>query len=317
VNTGISRSELFAKLGVMRLADSLIDSAYTFVEQEILRENLEGSPHGTPWHTSFHASAFPGKERECGRAAIYSLMDVPTLDEISNDSRALMDVGKDVETQIVRRLERYGVLISASPDDAVQTNFTLPEYWLTGNTDAVVLNPGWKKGHVLEFKGKDHDKIMQMRTGLLEPDEYHIAQCKAYISLANIFSHTLWPDLEPVNTGTLIYFSRQRPRVTAEFFFEIDHTFFELGLSRLRAWQQHFLDGTLPEHPFGGKEWSKEPCGWCAYKRDVCKVDWKAGVTKLEDSVAHEHARKIRPSYDYTTIREAVLARWSKEKQHG
>jgi hypothetical protein len=212
---------------------------------------------------------------------------------------------------VVKRWEEYGILLSAGPDAEVQTAFEFPEWWLTGSTDAIIKPPGWNRGHVIEVKTKYDDVINQMKLGQKSYDEVHRRQCLTYIGMANAVSSELWPELDPVIDGSIYYISRDRPRNTVEYFFDLDSNFLQLGVERLAQWKQYFLEGHLPERP---KEWrwTEEPCKWCPVKRQ-CKMDIKADVYKLEDSATIEYAKGIRKDYDYATKRAIVLDRWANE----
>src|SRR5689334_2129466 len=100
-----TRSELFQKLGIMKpLVNPILDAAYEIEEKQIWLEDLQSSPHGQHWHVSFHASSFPGDDpKACGRAAMYSLMNIPAQEPIDRKGRAVMEAGKDIENRIVWR----------------------------------------------------------------------------------------------------------------------------------------------------------------------------------------------------------------------
>lgn len=306
---GLSRRELLSQLGINPLVDPVIELAYARVEEKIWRENLDSSVHGNHWHTSFHASEFPGDTpKACGRKAIYSLLDIPDRDPVEPRGRAIMDAGKALEVEIVRRLHEAGVLISAGPDDPVQTGFVVPEVWLTGNCDAIIQPPGWNKGHVIEIKGKDPDKIKEMQRAQRGPDPEHVNQLRTYIGLANAVSSVMWPKLEPVTDGSLLYVDRSRPRNTFEFYYEINDHFMQTGLARLAEWKELFLEEKLPDRPKRWR-WTEEPCEWCPVKK-LCKKDLKEDVYDLPESNAVKFAKEIRPSYDYEATRDAVINRW-------
>lgn len=118
-------------------------------------------------------------------------------------------------------------------------------------------------------------------------------------------------ELEPLRTGSLIYMARDRPNKTVEYVFEHDEAWFQSGLEVLAKQRAFFENNELPEHPFGGKEWSKLPCAWCDHKRETCKPDVKAGVTKLTESSGVEWARKVYGGYDAEQIINSTLERWS------
>lgn len=117
--------------------------------------------------------------------------------------------------------------------------------------------------------------------------------------------------LESCRTGSLVYHSRERPnKVRKEWFFELDPNFMETGRAVLRDVIDHFKRGELPPHPFGGKGWSELPCKWCKFKREACRKDEKAGITRIDKSHAIEFARSVRPGYSFADQEKAVLERW-------
>lgn len=312
---GITRAALFAKLGVIRVIEPMTLQAYEDHEREIWEKDLENSPHGEAWHTSFHASRFPGDDpMACGRAAVYGLMNIPSPTPISPYLRALGDAGKDIEKQIVTRWKRAGVLLSADADAEVQTGFVDEEVWLTGNTDAVLLLPGWRRPHVVDVKTKKDTYVDDMKIGSRDADAAHRRQILTYIGLAHERSAEMWPGFDPVQDGSLYYVSRDNPRNTFEFFYTYDKEFMTQGRHKLRAWKQAFLEGELPPRPQHWK-WSESPCQWCPLKKHVCKPDFKARITRLEDSAALEFATSIRPTYSYDDTRAAVIGRWERKNR--
>lgn len=131
----------------------MIEAAY---QLELHREWSIGdkSPHGHAWHTSFHASEFPGLNRiACGRYAVYKLLDPPAAEPIKPFLKAWFDLGTNLEHDWVRRLNAYGVLLSAdvTADAQYQTGFVDEEHWLTGSSDAIVLTPQ-RQAHCVEIK---------------------------------------------------------------------------------------------------------------------------------------------------------------------
>src|ERR1700723_1139590 len=141
---GLSRDEFYNSLfGASPIIESMLLAAYEREEQEIWRGDLESSPHGQKWNTSFHASSFPGDDPfACGRLAVYGLMNPPPNEPIAPWLRGWFDLGKNLELDWVRRLARDGRLLSvdqtARPNEP-QTAFVDAEHWLTGGTDAIVL----------------------------------------------------------------------------------------------------------------------------------------------------------------------------------
>lgn len=306
----LSRRELFSRLGLIRIVDPLTESAYESYEQTIYEDDLDSSPHGRPWHTSFHGSAFPGDDKKaCARKALYSLINIPDKSPVDTRGRQLMDTGKDIEVQIVRRWEKAGMLLSAGPDEQTQTGFALPEFWLTCSTDAVVQPPGWDRGHVVEIKTKSDQAVTDMRRGRRTYDPYHRKQLLCTIAMAHLFSRKLWPELDTVRDGSLYYVSRENPRNTMEYWFDLDLEFFEAGLDQLERWRQLFFWEELPERDKSWR-WTEQPCQYCAVKR-LCKADHKDNIRNLRGSHAIKFAESIRTDYDYGHTREKVLERWA------
>ena len=299
--------ELVTRLGAYTPASSALDHAYRVAELD------EGdSPHGWPWHTSFHASDLPPDlDRACTRRMVLGLMGLPDTDVPDPEGRAIMDAGKDIERQIVRRYHRAGMLLSAPPDEPIQTGFALASHWLTTSVDAVVLLPGWNRGHVVEVKGKDNerDAFNKLAKGEVLPEPEYVAQLQCEINMANIASPAMWPDLEPVETGSLLFVNRARPGRRLEFVYEMDRPWFDRLLDRLLQARAGFQTGFLPEHPFDGKGWSEEPCAWCPYKKHYCKPAWKRELTRLEQVA--EMVTETGMEYDYNERRTAVLMRWA------
>jgi hypothetical protein len=348
----LSRQALFAALGLIQIVEPLTDRVYAELERKIWEDDLESSPHGQPWHTSFHASSFPGDEQTaCGRRQVYSLLNVPEPAPTSRFLRSVGDAGKAIEDELVSRWGRAGILLSADADSVVQSGFTDPEHWLTGNTDAAILPYRWNRPHIVEVKSKAKDKVEEMRMGRRGPDPKHRNQCLTYIGLAHEqhpWKHVWicskrWRiiadvhrkagkcphcspsgedttcatriDLEPALSGSIFYLSRDDPSITHEFVFHYDEEFLAQGRARIAEWRDNFLEGKLPDRPqhADGKVvgWSEEPCKWCPMKKHVCKPDWQNKINSLELSHAVEHTKKIRPGYDVNNTTQAVKDRWN------
>lgn len=319
----VSRFDLFAQLGILKVVEPTTQAAYLKVTEDEWRSQFIEAPHGQPWHTSFHASQFPGgDDRACARKALYSLMNIPRPKPIDRGGRTVMAAGRGIEYELVKTLSESGVLLSADPDEPTQTGFVDPDCWLTGNTDAVILPAGWNKGHVVEVKSKDHEVVTAMRNGERGPDPEHVRQVKTYIGMAHAASQELWPDLDPVTGGSIYYLSRNRPNVTAEFLFNLDEDLYEDGRTKLLQWKQWFLDDELPSRPPDWM-WTEEPCKYCQYKnlkladgtKVGCKQDDLTGVTKLSESTAVTFAAELNIDYDYDLAKAAVIARWQKGKK--
>lgn len=318
---GKTRPELLAALGLLDPVEPVTKRAFKHHEEKVWRGKLDDSPHGIPWHESFHASSFPGDDdRACGRYAVYGLMDVPGHEPAPRKLRGQATVGSAVEDMLVERWGSYGVLLSNSHDSDYQTNFTDEEHWLTGNCDALIVPEGWDRPHVVEVKTKAHEVVLAMKRLQRGPDDKHVRQCKTYIGRAHEEADR-WPDYKPCMSGTIYYCSRDDPEFTRSFFYSYDPNFMAQGRARLAAWRDNFQRGELPEHPFGGKEWSQLPCKWCKYKKHACKPDEtrkvegkKEPITRLRDSHGIDWADEVYDfNYDYDKTRKAVLDRWNAE----
>jgi hypothetical protein len=309
---GLSRLELLQKLGVApraRMIDRLLEAGYRSHSEREWRQDLDRSPHGALWHTSFHASSFPGDDpKACGRKELYTLMGLPRVAPIDRRGRTIMDAGKDLEVQQVMRLHHLGVLISEPPWSPTQTGFVLPDYWLTGNVDAVVLPDGYTTPHVVEIKGKDDEAVQKMWRHEQSYDPAHRHQLLTYIGMAHDLTPQIWPLLYPARDGTLLYVSRNRPYNTMEYPFEHDPGFMRAGYRRLQEWKGMYIANDLPPRDRSWR-WTEPPCKWCQWKK-ICKADIKKDVDKLHDSTAIPAARAFLPTYDYERTRHAVFDRW-------
>lgn len=331
---GLTRQELFSRLQLLRLMEPLAEEALEAREDLAWRGKLgDDSPHGRPWHTSFHASSFPGDNPlACPRKALYTLMDIPQDKPFSPKSRLMMEMGKTVEQFYVEGFYHQGILLSPPPWESVQLGFTDPETWLTGNSDAVILHPRLGRPIVWECKMKYARDIKAMQVGLKEPDPGHIIQTKTYIAgMRSVMKH-LKPDLPEIRDGVIFYASRDNPRDTAEFYIEYDPAFWEKGRAQLKIWKDWFEQDILPSqeagvwpldinakgvevvskrHPLGKDwRWTYQPCQWCDFQK-TCKQDFKDGVVKLSESNGTDMARTFRPNdYSVEKIRDAVFAAW-------
>lgn len=310
-----SRAELFAKLGYTKpIVTPILDAAFKNEEEQIWKQDLQSSPHGQHWHLSFHASSFPGDNpKACGRQALYSLMNIPAFNPIDRAGRSVMEAGKAIEEIIVWRLYRTGLLLTDPPDSEHQMGFEDEEHWLTGSPDAIIKNPTDNTPFPIEIKSKDGEVVEQMQQGRRSFDPAHRSQVLTYIGLTYERQSILWPDLEPLKAGAILYASRNRPSEDHEFKFQYNKDFMDKGYEKLSEWKESYLNEELPQtqekkHPFGWK-WTEPPCKWCPIKK-VCKADFQAGITSLSESHGIKHAEEVRGNYDYDETRNAVLERW-------
>lgn len=313
--------ELFRKFNVVKDhpdLDKITDQAYKDLEEKIWRENLESSPHGRPWFTSFHASSFPDMEKACGRKALYTMLDTPEPEPISPFLRGVAEAGKAIEYQIVYRWIKAGIMLGVKEpkfDGAPieQLKFEDPETWLTGSCDAVLdLRPEYKHVVPVDVKSKTQKVLDEMLSGQRSYEPKNYLQVQAYLYLCNKFHKEMgWEDmgLLPANGAYIYYVSRENPRSAKEFFVPINWDVINNGVEKLKEWQIHFIEQTLPERPKSWR-WTEEPCKWCVFKKEVCKPDYKEKIQVLSESNAIKVATKLRKDYDYKEIRKEVESRW-------
>lgn len=293
------------------IVSPILKACYEKEEEQIYAENLGSSPHGEKWHTSFHASSFPGYDpKACGRKAIYTLMDIPNDKPVNRKGRAIMEAGKAVEEQIVWRFARAGILLTPDPDAEHQLHLETPDAWLTGSPDAIIKLPSGG-AHVVEIKSKAHEKILEMISGLRGYDDVHKTQLFAYTAtlLSERYKTTTLGSI--IEGHSILYASRDDPSTTCEYRFDLpDPEFFQTGVERLTEWKLNFQNDILPERPKEWK-WTETPCKYCPFKKFACKPDYKDNVVELSKSNGIEFAKEIRTEYDYESTRKEVLERWS------
>lgn len=344
---GLTRLELWNELGKVSVIEPLLINAYQVQEDDIWRSGAEDSPHGMPWHTSFHASEFPGDDpTTCGRALVYSLLGPPNPEPITPHLRAWFDIGKNLELDWIRRWAYYGVLLSAdqTAGDEIQTGFSDSAHWLTGSSDAIVLPPYWTRGHCVEVKTTSHEKVQNMLQGGDPPRSHgkYIRQTKTYVALAHeepymptvmvcdVSGLMIIPELgmcrgghknacsprivtlEPPNDGTLIYSSREEPLTTVSFYVAYDPEFMAAGRARLEELKGFFMRDEIPPHPREHQKakWSVDPCEFCDLKKFICKPDYTDKAVTLSKSHMRSWGKKVRKDFDIDERRRAVLDRW-------
>lgn len=325
----LSRFEFFSRLQLIQHVNPLVERAY----ESVLRERWQSQSddvaeeRGHLWHTSFHASQFPGDDpMACGRESIYRMLDIPSDGPPSRRLHLTAEAGKAMEVDMVTVLHEYGRLISAPPTAKEQTNFTIPEAMLTGTVDSAVVMRD--RPTPVEIKTKHESVISQMRMGMVGPDDKHIRQVKTQMGLVRAAQESgdMWTQYELCDRSYVYYMPRDTkydprdPIPTAEFLVEYDERFFKAGLERLKQWRALFDEEVLLEldpgkrtskfgHPHGWK-WSYPPCQFCSYKK-ACQKDFREGVTDLAETAAIDIAVKARPDYDYSAARKRVMDRWS------
>jgi CRISPR/Cas system-associated exonuclease Cas4 (RecB family) len=315
-----SRQELFAAAGLIPDGpdlDAITEQSYLLQEEKERKGMLAKQPGGR----AFYASMFPGGEDEkrCPRYALYSMMNVPNPDPIKPTGRAVIEMGKAAEKQIVWRWGKMGLLLGVKTPEKEysylpQLGFDDKELWLSGYADAVMdIRPRWDYVLPVDVKSKSTAKIDAMRAGDLPPyEEDHYKQVQAYLYLCRKFHVSMgWEamGLLPAKLGSIFYVSRDNPRHTWVAHVPYNEEFVNAGIERLKEWREYFLNDELPERPPEWK-WTKPPCQYCPLKKQ-CKADIKADVTRLSDSHAVVLAKKLIPNYDEQKVREAVMKRWT------
>jgi hypothetical protein len=324
----------------MREVDPLTNQAYRFAEKLEAEKPRMGHQHDAPWHVSFHGSAFPGDDpKACGRRAIYTMLDIPR-GGFSRRSRQFMDAGKDLEVQLTRRWHAAGMLLSAPPDSAHQTQFEDPSVWLTSTVDALIVRPRSDRPFVGEVKNTSAEVMDAMKRLLRGPHEEYVRQVKCEIGLAH--EHGPWnvircvnsgrlavqvgkrngkipwvcPEhggdkcleeftLRPVEHGYLYYVSRDDPQETREFYFENDPAFMDAGRKQLAVWRKFFEEGVLPATQVTGKH----PFGW-NWTTDDSPCKWcpfgpTGSYVCKEDHAESVKRGKLLPLADSLAVEEA------------
>lgn len=322
----MTRKELFSRLQLVQTIEPIVEEAYDKVLRREWREKLNDSPHGHPWHVSFHASQFPGDNpMACARQAMYRMMDLPSEGPASRWLHLTAEMGKAFEVDLVDKLHKRGILISAPPTAEVQTGFEIPEVWLTGSVDSAIALR--RRATPVEIKTKHEGVLEKMRAGMVGPDDSHIKQLKTQMGLIRHAQEAgqIWTDLKHCQDGYIYYGPRDSkfdPMMggrlkTAEFYFQYDRIWFDTGIEVLKSWVRNFeeevlvVDNPSKRHPLGWR-WSYPPCQHCSYKK-ICQADHKAGVDDLSESTGIETAKAINPDYSYEDARKRVKKRWSQK----
>lgn len=335
--------EMLIQLGTLRVAEPSIDWAYMVALEERWRLQLDDSPHGRPWHTSFHASSFPGDDPQaCGRFAMYGLMDIPKGGPTDRWLHGTAEAGKSIELSIVRAVRDAGLLVQSGQEGRStdpeardehgepmpQIGFEDPDHWLTGSVDMPWMPHGHNTPLITEIKTKHEDKIREMALGQRQYDAKHRRQLLCSLGLAHehpeAFLHPVTgKPLPAAQDGVLYYHPRDTPWPgpieTFEFYFQYDPGFMEEGRAKLAEWKMSFLDDELPQkvahknrlsHPNGpGWRWSEGACKYCNLKK-ICRSDYEDGTTSLSESAAVAVATFQRPGYSHRAKRSAVLRSW-------
>jgi hypothetical protein len=305
--------ELFARLGRITVAENMVDRAYEAAAERQWRNRHLENPHGPSWFTSMHVSSFPGGDpRPCPRKLVYGMMAFAETEVLPQKAAAAGKVGIAAEEWVVDLLDLDGRLLSAAADSKHQIGFEDADHWLTGSPDLIVLPPFWNRPLVIEAKTDYLDVVEAMRRLERPCTPAHARQCCGYVDLGHHISPQLWPravvckhtwrlaertspsstrwsvlttasrtgldclieiDLQPIKDGVVLYAARDHLEIRKSWYFEHDEQRFQRGLAVLRKAQEHYAKDEIPPHPFGGRQWSADPCRFCNYKRNVCRPD--------------------------------------------
>lgn len=316
-----SLRETYAELDLLpKVVDELTDTAYRLVLKRNFEQDLGNSPHGHPWHTSFHASQFPlDKEFGCPRKAVYRLANFSEPEPPSRWLVGLGEIGKAIEVALVQKWHDLGVLISPPPTEPIQLGAQDEDSWLTCSFDSVLLPFDWNRPLPVEVKSKSLENVQKMILGARGPDDNHIAQLKVQLYFLSKNQKQWWPNLKPVTHGVIYYVARDDPKVTKEFNIALDIDWVEERMELLKEWKDLFLREEIAQtqeksHPLGWK-WSEPPCKYCPFKREICKPDWQEGITDLNESRGNSRTTELRGSYSYSRARAEVIGRWSGEDE--
>jgi hypothetical protein len=315
----------------------------------------EGHWH-TSMHVSSFSGDDP---RACPRKLAYGLMAFADSEPLPQRVPAAGIVGTAIEDWLVSMLGYDGRVLSAKADAEHQIDFEDADHWLTGSPDLVVLPRFWNRPLVVEVKSEKVERVSDMRELRRPPWPKHVRQCRGYVGLGSRISQDLWPasavckhtwrlaepgiepvldamvcpdhgihddsgclqviDLLPINAGVVVYCARDNPEIRCSWYFEHDEAWFQKGLAVLRRVQEHFAHDLIPAHPFGGKQWSVDPCRFCEYKKFVCRQDTKEGIARLTDSHGVAWSKDVYGEHAYSpeTIRRRVLERWRGREGYG
>jgi hypothetical protein len=282
------------------MVDDAFDYASERQWRERHLDNPHGQSWFTSMHVSSFPGGDP---RPCPRKLAYELMAFAHTEQMPQMAIAAGVVGSAVEDWVVSMLDLDGRLLSASHDAQHQIGLEDADHWLTGSPDLIVLPKFWNRPLVIEKKTAYIDRVNEMRNLTRACVPAHARQCLGYVGLGHHISPQLWSsavvckhtwrlaeegiepvidamvcrdhginadsgclieiELEPINSGVVLYSARDHPEVRKSWYFEHDEERFRRGLEVLRKVQSDYAHDRIPAHPFGGKQWSAEPCKYC------------------------------------------------------
>jgi hypothetical protein len=288
--------------------------------------------------------------RACERQLAYEMMGFAHAEVLPQRVYSAGAAGIGIERWATDLLEYDGRLLSVGNSAKHGVGFEDAGHWLTGSPDLVVLPPFWNRPLVIEKKGAKLEHVEEMRSLKRSYVPKHARQCRGYVGMGARVSRAIWPtvvvcrhtwrlgepgnepvidamvcpdhginddcgclievELQPINSGVLLYSARDNPEVRASYYFEHDEQWFQKGLATLRRVQERYVNDEVPPHPFSGKQWSADPCKFCNHKRSTCKPDHQAGTTKLTESHGVAWSQEVFGHYDPQRVRQLVLERW-------
>lgn len=183
----LDRFELYGYFGYHRVLEPATEEYMRAVNERELRG--DDVARGEWWHTSFHASEFPGDDIDgCARFLTYKRMNFPPTEALPPWVTTTGTIGKAGELDIARAWYEAGhaLAVPENMDEGEhQLVFAWPEYWLTGSVDLPILRPGDDKPHIVEIKCKADEVIEEMKVGVRKWDIKHRFQLLTSIGLAN------------------------------------------------------------------------------------------------------------------------------------
>lgn len=302
---GVSRQELFGKLGIARPGPKLRHITAAAFESYGKQQLNTGR-----FRSAFWGGMFPsGNQLHCGRHALYSLLNLPQSKPSNAKLQATSESGSAAEGIIVRRWEAAGLTLGGNFEAGEQVRLQDPEYWISSALDAVLdLRPDWNAVVPVDVKSKKNEIIEQMKFGQSEADPAHRAQVMCYIHMCRLHHEREgWAalGLEPARGGFVFYVSRDDPSNCFDYWVPWDEDEAHDALERLKEWRENFVARTLPPREKSWR-WTELPCKWCDYK-PLCKQDMKEDVADLAQS---NTVRAAGAGYDFESTREQVLKRW-------
>jgi hypothetical protein len=163
----LSAAEFYGFLGIHRVMEPMTEE---LMQQRNEREwRSDDHVRGEHWHTSFHASEFPGDDiNACARYLVYRMMDFPPATSMPPWVTTTGTIGKAGELDIVNAWFEGGHALAVPedrPEGEHQLVFEHRGFWASGSIDLPILKPGWRRPHIVEVKGKADEVLEEMIHG--------------------------------------------------------------------------------------------------------------------------------------------------------